>query len=176
MSYTAPQRAKVGLSLTTRMLWAVGVASTNCLSSASAAAYPTADLAIYMPVVINGPILVRKLAVPISSASGNVDVGLYGIAGDRIVSTGTVAAAAGLVVDVADTLVSGGQYYVAVVADNTTVTIYRATFAAPLCAASGILTEQLGAGAALPATASWSIQQTLAYYPYIGFLFGSVPT
>ena len=142
----------------------------DMLVSSSTATYPTADLAIYVPVRVKTRVVVRKMLAAIATASGNVDIGIYNAGGTRLVSTSTTAAAAPLVVDVTDTTLGPGLHYLAVVADNTTITFDRDNPTAPTLAASGVLTEQLGAGAALPATATWAVNQTLAYLPMVAAL------
>lgn len=135
----------------------------STVTATSNAAYVTADLAIYHPVAVRFPVVAKKLFLGISTASGNVCVGIYDAAGVRLATSGTTAAAASLVVDITDTTLSVGLHYLAVVADNTTVQFARAAPAAPIAASLGVLTQQLGAGAALPATATWAVDQTNAY-------------
>lgn len=133
-------------------------------------AYPTSDLAIYVPIRIKQRMTIVKLFVPVSTASGNIDVGIYTGTGARVVSAGTTAAALSIAIDITDTVIGPGLYYAALVADNTSIAIVADVDGAPSCAAYGVLTEQLGAGAALPATATWAVDQTLAYYPGIALM------
>lgn len=140
-------------------------------TAAAAIAWGTQYRAIYVPVRVRESLLIRKLWVYHSSTgTGNFDVGVYSRTGSRLVSTGSTAKTAAnaiKVVDVTDTPISQGLYYLALNADSTTDTYMGDTDAAPLCTAMGILTETL-ASVTLPATASWGITQTLAIYPVMG--------
>jgi hypothetical protein len=138
---------------------------------ALAGAWPTSDLAIYVPVRVKRRVVVVKLHVGTGSASGNLDVGVYNESGTRLVSSGTTAqASSGQTVDVTDTTIGPGLYYLALVADNTTGTFNRMAPAAPICVGQGLLSQQLGAGGTLPTTATWAIDQTLAYSPFVAML------
>lgn len=169
MSYTAPRSP--------RHWHAIGTHTTfygASISPTGAGTYPTADLAIYVPVPVQQRVVVRGLYICNSTAvSGNFDVGLYDAAGTRLASSGTTAQSGTTteqVVDITDTTIGPGLYYIAVVLDNTTGSLLRDNDAAPLHAAYGLLTEQLGAGGTLPATATWAVPQTLTYLPNIGML------
>ena len=139
-----------------------------------AAAWPTSDLAIFVPVAVPRRVVVTKLFAAISTASGNVDIGVYDPAGVRLISTGTTTAATSLTVNTTDTTLGPGLYYLAMVANNTTVQLQRLNPTAPILTACGLLTQQLGAGAALPATATMAVLQTLAYRPLLAMLLGTV--
>jgi len=143
------------------------------LALGNVAAYPTSNLAIYVPIRVKVPGVVVKLALSVGTASGNFDIGLYSAAGVRLVSSGSTAMSGSTteqVVDVTDTTIGVGRYYVAVNVDNTTATLMRDANTAPWAAAVGILTEALGA-VTLPATATWAVNQTLAYIPMMAVLF-----
>jgi len=146
----------------------------NLTVSSSSAVYPTADLAIYIPVVVAEPVVIRKLATANGTAvSGNLDVGVYDARGTRLVSAGTTAQSGTTteqVIDVTDATIGPGLFYLAVTLDNTTGTFFRGGPVAPLAASIGILSEQLGTGAALPSTATWAVAQALAYIPHIAML------
>ena len=65
-----------------------------------------ANIAHYMPVLVESQITVFKMSIIIGAQAGNVDVGIYNEAGTRLVSAGsTVAGAAGIqIFDVTDTV------------------------------------------------------------------------
>lgn len=138
--------------------------------------YPTADLAIYAPVRVRRASVVKKLWASITTASGNVDIGLYNAGGTRLVSAGSTAAALGLVVDVTDTTIGPGLYYLAFVSDSVVLAMTRSSNTAPAHAAMGYLTEQLSASQALPATATWAMPQTLAYAPSVAVVLETTLT
>lgn len=97
----------------------------------AAAAWPVTNKAIYMPVVVDKIITVKMLGV-INGATlnGNVDVGIYDEAKNRIVSIGTGIAQAGVsavqTFDVTDTTLNPGLYYLAMATNSNTATYFRA--------------------------------------------------
>lgn len=142
-------------------------------SNPGAAAYPTADLAIYVPIRVRQRVIAKKLFVSNGTVSGSICVAIYDAAGTQIVTSGTqtqAGASAEQVFDVTDATLGPGLYYVGVVLDNTTGQLLRYSFSAPMPAAWGVLTEQLGASAALPATATFALDQTVAFIPVAGML------
>lgn len=152
---------------------------TSIALGATDRAWPTANLAIYVPVRIIRPTLIRKFwNAQGATGTGNFDMGIYTAAGSRVVATGTtakVAAVAEKIVDVTDTGIVPGLYYLAMVDDTNTDTYLAiiSTTAAPIPAAMGVLTEAL-ASASLPSTATWVVNQTLTYVPQFGISLGTV--
>lgn len=138
----------------------------------TAQSYPGANLAIYVPVRVQVTAVVKKLWISVGlTATGNVDCGLYSAGGTRLVSIGSTAknvTSTEQVYDVTDTTIGAGLYYLAMSCDGTE-SFYADIDAAPLDAGMGLLSEQL-ANVTLPATATWSVPQTLAFYPRIGML------
>lgn len=141
-------------------------------------AYPAADLALYVPVVVPGACRLVKAYLGVTTAAGSADVGIYRTDGVKVVSSGLVATAGttGQVIDITGTNISAGQYYFAVTATSTSLAITRNTSTAPYTAALGILSQQLATGAALPGTATFAVPQTTSYQPFIAFLTTAVPT
>lgn len=136
----------------------------------SGVAYPSANLAIYVPVRVLRRYLVRKLWVSTAATStGNLDLGLYDADGLQLVATTSTAKVSSTeqVLDATDTQVGPGLFYMALSCSNNTDTFGGETDAAPCCASQGILTEALG-GVDLPSTATWTVNQTLAFYPIMG--------
>jgi hypothetical protein len=90
-------------------------------------AWPSANLAIFVPVDIFRPVTIVKMMVNNGSAvSGNIDVGIYTPNGARLVSAGSTAQAGTSAIqtfDITDTLLMPGWYYMAVALDNTTGTL-----------------------------------------------------
>lgn len=170
MTYSGDPRAAVSYSITSLLPSEMVSTFTN------AGTWPTADLALYCPIVVTRRVLVKKLVAGINTASGNVCMGVYDDAGTRLITSGSTAAAIEQVFDVTDTPIGPGIFYLALVADNTTITVTRANDAAPLLASFGLLSEQLGASAALPATASWSLAQSQAYWPSMALLMDTTNT
>jgi hypothetical protein len=118
--------------------------------NAGAAAWPVANRAIYVPVILQiAPVTVFKMAFLVGVQAGNYDIGIYSQDGVRLVSTGsTLVPAAGIaIVDIADTTLSTpGIYYLAMVCSTvTTLTIFRAAPGDLACRLTGLKTQDLGA-------------------------------
>jgi len=138
--------------------------------AAGEGAWPTADRAIYQPIRVPIRCIVRKLYVATGgTGTGNFDIGLYNLSGSRLVSSGSTAHPATYTVtvaDVTDTTIGPGTYWIAVACSNNTDTFYYSTPAAPMATALGVLTQT--SAMALPATATFSITQSLAVLPVCG--------
>lgn len=139
----------------------------------TAAVWPAAGLVIYVPFVVPEPMLVTKLWYSPGVASGNIDLAINDESGNILVSAGTTAAAGSATVtpiDVTDTVIQRGRYYMAMVADTgATLTINRAAPAAGILQSFGLLqqasvTLPLSTGAS-PATFA---KYTQAYVPLFG--------
>lgn len=135
--------------------------------------YPTANLAIYEPVRVAAAVVVKQMFLGVVTAAGTVDLGIYDAAGTRVVSTGLVAASTACIHAVTTTTLQQGLYYLAVTATSTSLNLARSVFGAGYQASGGYKVEQLGAGSALPATATWTVSQTAAYQPVIAALRSS---
>jgi hypothetical protein len=81
-----------------------------------------ANLAMFVPFVLHGPVTVVKLFADIGSSSGNIDIGIYDEDGALIVSIGSTAqAGAGIQsFDITDTRIGPGRFYLAIVSNNAT--------------------------------------------------------
>lgn len=140
-----------------------------------AAAWPAANLVIYVPFWLSEPLTVTKLWLAIGAPAGTIDVGIYDSVGNLLVSAGstTVTASAALqVMDVTDTTLNRGNYYFGTVASTvTTLTIERYTPAAGICQAFGLL-EQTSAAPPLATNASPATfaKYTRANIPRVGLL------
>lgn len=146
----------------------------------NAFAWTTANRAIYVPVRVPQRVKVLQLAyLPSTTATGNIDIGLYDQAGARVVSSGSTAksaTAAVIIVDVTDSVIGPGLYYLALNNDTTTDTFLGATIETPpFQSARGVLVEQL-ASVTLPATAAWSTDDTLAIAPQLAAMLNTVVT
>jgi hypothetical protein len=147
-------------------------------SLALTAAWPSANLAIYVPLRIPCRVLVLKLwFASFNTGTGNVDMGLYDVSGAAVISATNAAKGATTqeqVFDVTDTPVGPGLYYIALASDSGTDTFVYDSSAAPMPAANGIRVE--ASAYPLPATATWSVSQTLAFVPLMGVLIGATVT
>lgn len=126
----------------------------------AAAAWGTANTAVYVPIVIGVATTVHQLAwINGATVAGNVDVGIYARAGNRLVSSGSTAqsgVSVPQVVDIANTALAPAQYFLAMVADDATATYVRGggSSSSPLCRASGMAMQ--ASAFPLPATANFA--------------------
>ena len=141
-------------------------------TAAATGVWPSANLAIYVPIRVPSRIVVAKLwFASFSTGTGNVDMAVYDAAGAAVISATNAAkgaATAEQVFDVTDTAIGPGLYYIGLSSDSATDTFLYMNWAAPLPAAWGVRTE--ASAYPLPATATWVVSQTLATVPVMGML------
>lgn len=145
----------------------------------SSTAWPSANLAIFCPIHVGSPVLVKQLFVLNgATASGNIDVGLYASDGTRITSAGSTAQAGTSAIqafNITDIQIGSGLYYIAVALDNNTGTVEGHTFAIT-AGANALKTMGLAQQAsafALPATATLATI-TSNLLPWAGLTVNSV--
>ena len=141
------------------------------------AAWPSANLAIYVPVVIPRPVVVLKMGwINGVTASGNIDVGIYDVTGAKVVTAGSTAQGTTSVAQLVNTtdvqLVGPARYYLAMSMDNTTGTVGRNTLPVSGTAMRGIGCAQEASAFALPATATLAVMAN----NYVPFVFALVTT
>lgn len=139
----------------------------------SSTAWPLANLALYVPVVVPYSVLVTGVFwVAGATAGGNIDIGLYQENGTKVVSLGSTSRGTASAINssfaLTDTTVTPGRYYLAMAADSTN-TEQASAPAAGLLEAIGINEQQTAF--ALPATATYT-RTTRAYLPLFGLLLG----
>ena len=140
----------------TTMSWCCCGEDLGSLSpSFSSNTYPAANRALAVPFEIAFPFLVRKVFWfnGTTATTDSIDVGVYTEAGTRLVSGGGTAvsgASATQEVDVTDTLLKPGRYWLAYVQNGVTATpIMSATTAAN---ARALGAAQMASAYVLPAT------------------------
>lgn len=144
-------------------------------TTAASAAYPAANLAVYVPTWIEHPMVVYEvwLETGTLTTSNTVEVGLYTTAGAKVFASAdiTVTTASDTVnsSSMTDVLVPAGSYYLAF-ACNSTRNFVGTALAAGLYQAMGCM-EQTGlTGSTLPATATFAAY-TRAFLPLFGLNF-----
>lgn len=172
MSYSAPNR------LLMPMRHSIDTISDSWLPIrgwTGSTVWPSANLAIYVPIGITQSILVKKLWFGSSSTStGNVDMALYDAAGVAVVAATNAAKIASndeQVFDVTDTPIGPGLYWIALSSDSATDTFNMIQTSAADCAQMGVLTE--AAAYPLPSTATWARDYTYGRWPTMGILIES---
>lgn len=126
--------------------------------SAASAVYPTANRALFYPVFCQEPFTARFMGIANGTAvAGNVDVGIYDVLGNRLVSSGSVAQAGTSTVqtfNIADTDIPMGWYFLAVACSSTTAQFMRMSAANQLLRAHCVM--QMDTALPLPATATFA--------------------
>lgn len=127
----------------------------------------TNNKAIFMPFWIEEPVKIGSIEMAVDTQNGNCDVGIYTLAGSRLVSAGSTAVgAAGIQsFDITDILLPRGAFYAAFVASSTTAKIWGAALKgtnAINMTAYGF--GQMAAALPLPATAT-IVAMTNGSYP-----------
>lgn len=164
---TAPEYADAVISPPGLNSIGLEMVAARAAQQAATAAWPAAALAIFVPFWIGRDMTVYQLGwVNGTPVASSVDVGIYKPDGTRLLSTGnTVASGANAIqrVNVTDTVVPRGAYYLATAGLLTTVQMFRWAPLAPLMMAMGVRT--MASASPLPATATFATDSTLAYVP-----------
>ena len=136
-------------------------------STTGNAVWPTANLAIFIPLSIPDDVLVVKFSLLNGIvASGNYDFGLYDSQGNLVVSTGSTAITGTSVIqtiDSTDTLLPRGFYYLGMAVDNITANFSR--MAPSAAGLNGWGVRQMASAFPLPATITLAAPAN-AYLPY----------
>src|SRR5215831_10212596 len=131
-------------------------------------AYPAVSKCIFMPITLQVPILVKQFWYYVNTSSGNIDIGVYDIAGNRKASAGSTAMAGASVVtaiDVTDFELDAGNWFLGISVDNTTAALFRSALPASAYRASGVQEQLSTFPLANPATFA---NPTSAYLPVFG--------
>lgn len=141
--------------------------------SPTAGAWPSANLAIYIPIIIESQVTAYRMFFGVGAAAGNVDLGIYHYNKNLLVNTGSTVVAGTNVpqtIDITDTVLIPGRYWFGMVASTiTTLTVMRVqTYHAQVYRAMGVNQEALGA-TTLPATATFSTAAN-SFLPMFGIV------
>lgn len=143
---------------------------TSALAAPAVAAVPSANVAMFVPVIIPVHVTVSQMLLSIGLQSGNFDVGIYDDQGNKIYSKGSTAVStltsnATSAVAITSTMLKPGIYYLALSCDNTSATWMRVTANVNgIMGAMGLL-QQAAFLLQSPATFAKYAQP---YVPYIG--------
>lgn len=154
------------------MSWSIGsylAAATSPITSASAV-WPSASLALFVPFIAPCTLTVVKMfTINGATAAGNQDVGIYDMAGHRLVSIGATAQAGTTAIqthDITDTTLQPGRYYMAMSNNNGTSTYWSlAQTFKQQAGGAGIL--QMAAAEPLPDPATFAAAG-FGYVPWFG--------
>lgn len=148
----------------------LGVALFAMAQTPSSQNFVTASLAVYVPFWVPETVVVTQLGWFNGAAvAGNLDVGIYDEAGARLVSSGSTAqatTAALQAVDVTDTTLIRGSYYLALASDTSDATqkLYAVLPEAGIPQSLGLLQE--ASAFPLPATATFA-KYASAFIPVV---------
>ena len=122
--------------------------------------WTTANDAIYIPFYIQVSLTAYQMAIEnAATVAGNVDVGIYDVNGVQLVSSGSVAMAGATAIqtlDITDTVLNPGTYYMAFASNSTTATFFGNSAAtAEFLRMYGV--RQQATAFALPATATFAV-------------------
>lgn len=141
-------------------------------STGASAVHPVAASAYFYPVYVDQPrTYVKAWWVNGATAAGNVDVGIYTMAGTRVVACTAVAQSGVSTIQVATTFttttLTPGPYMIALSASLGTATFWRSGGASsPLLRSAGAM--QMATAHPLPSTATYAAIAS-GYLPLFGF-------
>lgn len=150
------------------LISSLGDLTSRTNNTPGSAAWPAANLALFCPVRIRERSIVYKLACGAgATAGGNVDFGIYDVFGNLIVSTGAQAktSSAPIVVDIADTVLAAGSYYLAMSVSTTNTIVCMNTALVVVMRMLGIL--QMASAHPLPTTATFAAVTAATQVPLI---------
>jgi hypothetical protein len=138
----------------------VAANSGTMWTTAGTSAWPSANLAVFAPVVVRRRVVVSAMAWwNGSGVSGNLDAGIYDRNRALLGHTGSTAQAGASALQSA--AISGGPitlnpglYYLALACDNITSPLPRASLSIPLLQACGY--QQMASAFPLPSTATFA--------------------
>lgn len=151
-----------------RCFAAAELRAVNGMAQPASATYPSANLAIFIPIYTNVPFRAQGGTwVNGSSVSGTADVGFYTLTGTRIVSTGAVTRSGASSVQAqdfsAEVLVPPGAYYLAFSASSggANTAFLNTSVTSAIGKPAGLL--QMASAHALPATATFAAWASTGY-------------
>jgi len=125
-------------------------------SVAAATAWPTNNKALFCAFYVEYAVLAQKMACQVTTQSGNLDMGIYDQKGNLLVSKGSTAVgAAGLqVLDITDTLLLPGTYFMAMACSTTAAAFSRASINTTMAPLEGL--QEMTTAMPLPSTATFA--------------------
>lgn len=139
-----PQRFDInGAVISSATSDSIGVQLANVGLVSSVGVWPAANLALFVPFRIASTLTVAKMFWNNNTAgTTSYDVGIYSASGSLLVSIGSTLSAGTTnpqVVDITDTTLTPGLYYMAMAANNVTDSSYSYGLAIGGTAAFGVL-------------------------------------
>jgi hypothetical protein len=132
--------------------------------------FVTANLAVFIPFWVPAPVVIYSMAwLNGTAVAGNLDCGIYSEAGTRLVSAGSTAQASAnavQVVNVADTTLARGRYYLAFASDTSGATQKVSAVLPAAVVGQGLGLLQMAAAFALPANVTYG-KYASAFIPLV---------
>jgi hypothetical protein len=98
-------------------------------AGASGVVWPLANRALFVPIYVFAPVVAKRLLTFNGQIGNNIDLGIYRDDLSLVVSTGTTAMSGSIstpqAVDITDTPLPAGRYYLALAINGTTGGNYR---------------------------------------------------
>ncbi len=135
----------------------------------AAALWPVANKALYVPFYLEVPLTIYQVGLIVGAQAGNLDVGIYDELGNRVVSKGSTAVgAAGVqLVDITDTPLTPGTYFMAMCcSDATTASFNRISLPDAQTSRTAGIQEQAVGAVTLPNPATFA-NPAAAYVPLL---------
>jgi len=131
---------------------AIGRTAIVVGSTPSAGAWPAANRALFIPVELEFPATAYQMSFVVGTQSGNYDIGIYDELFNALYRKGSTAVpAAGLgLVDITDTVLVPGVYFIAMNVDNVTATFNRNNFGADVMYRAAGMNQQAVGAVTLP--------------------------
>jgi len=149
----------------------LGITGTTPVPSST---WPVANLAIYIPVYVRETLTATKIRVAgDTTAANNIDAGIYNYSGTRLVSVGSTALGGGNVVmdlNIADTVLVKGIYYIGIAVDGTTGRVGAIPVGSTYDNMLYGIREETSAFP-LPATATFADNNIRKYIPNVSIIF-----
>lgn len=142
-------------------------------AAAANGAWPAANRAIYVPFSLARHRIAQIMWLQNGTVAGNLDMGIYDEAGTRLVSSGSTAQAGAStiqIVDITDTLLTPGSYFMALAMDGTTGQTGRYNPSTQFLRCAGV--QEQASAFVLPATFTLA-NPSSAYIPIMGVGFAS---
>ena len=159
------------LSIASTITSVGGLSLTSCAS----AVWPAANRALYFPITRPSTIIVKQAFIMAGATwdgatPHHFDLGIYDGAGNKIVSTGATNMNGTInalqTVDITDTEIGPGLYYLAAAIDTGTDTTFRSNPSLGSLGLAGV--QQQASAYPLPATATFAVVAA-TYVPVFGF-------
>lgn len=176
--YSPPTTDGHGLHVSVARCYFVDLHSITNASAPASTAWPTANLAMYVLILIRTQVTAKQIfLLNGATVSGSFDLGIYDDVGNRLYNTGSqtqLGASLPQAVTIANGLIlPRGRYYIGLALDNTTATVQRWTGGTGI----GGLPPYLGMGQQtgafpLPATATFAAT-TNNLVPSVGLILGT---